>query len=46
MIAPVDLLSGFGGTIGLWLGWSILTLGHLALDTIVKFSSVFGGKEK
>ena len=38
-------MAGFGGTLGLWLGWSILTLGHLMLDLIVKFYNVLSEKK-
>ena len=36
MIKIVDLLSGVGGTVGLWLGWSILSMGDIIIDGIAK----------
>ena len=34
IIKQVDLLAGFGGAMGLWLGWSIMTLGELIVTLI------------
>ena len=34
IIKGVDLFSGFGGTIGLWLGWSAMTLGDIFLEAL------------
>ena len=32
IVKRVDLFSGFGGAMGLWLGWSVMTLGHLLIS--------------
>ena len=32
IIKPVDLVSGFGGALGLWLGWSALSIGYLFIQ--------------
>ena len=34
IIKSVDLFSGFGGAIGLWLGWSAMTLGDILLEAL------------
>ena len=40
IVKQVDLLSGFGGAVGLWLGWSALTLGHFLVQTVKTLNSV------
>ena len=40
IVKQVDLLSGFGGAVGLWLGWSALTLGHFLVQTVKTINSV------
>ena len=40
IVKQVDLLSGFGGAVGLWLGWSALTLGHFIVQTVKTLNSV------
>ena len=40
MIKIVDLLSGLGGTVGLWLGWSILSMGDIVIDVIARVYNV------
>lgn len=37
IIKQVDLLAGFGGAMGLWLGWSVMTLGELTVTLIKAF---------
>ena len=34
IIKQVDLMAGFGGAMGLWLGWSVMTLGELTVTLI------------
>ena len=40
IVKQVDLLSGFGGAVGLWLGWAALTLGHFLVQTVKTLNSV------
>ena len=40
IIKSVDLLSGFGGAIGLWLGWSAMTLGDIVLEAVKTFINI------
>ena len=40
IIQSVDLLSGLGGAMGLWLGWSVLSLGDY-IEFIVKAIRTF-----
>ena len=39
IIKGVDLLAGLGGAMGLWLGWSIMTLGELIVTLIKLFKA-------
>ena len=39
IIKGVDLLAGLGGAMGLWLGWSIMTLGELIVTLIKLFQA-------
>ena len=34
VVKSVDLISGIGGTLGLWLGLSFLSLGTFCIDTL------------
>ena len=34
MIQLEDLLSGYGGAMGLWLGWSLLTLADFFIQAL------------
>ena len=40
IIKSVDLFSGFGGAIGLWLGWSAMTLGDIVLEAVKTFINI------
>ena len=40
IIKEVDLLSGFGGAMGLWLGWSVMTLGDLFVTLVKTFKAI------
>ena len=40
IVHQVNLLSGFGGAMGLWLGWSILTLGELIVTFIKTLKTI------
>ena len=40
IIKAVDLLSGFGGAMGLWLGWSVMTLGDLFVTLVKSFKAI------
>ena len=40
IIKSVDLLSGFGGTMGLWLGWSVMSLGELIIQTFKTLKTI------
>ena len=40
IVKSVDLLSGFGGAIGLWLGWSAMTLGDIVLEAVKTFINI------
>ena len=40
IIHQVDLMSGFGGAMGLWLGWSVMTLGELIVTLIKTFRTI------
>ena len=35
-----DLLSGFGGAMGLWLGWSALSLGYFIIQALKTLNGV------
>ena len=35
-----DLLSGLGGAMGLWLGWSALSLGYFIIQALKTLNSV------
>ena len=37
----VDLFSGIGGTLGLYLGWSVMTLGDLIVQSVINTISRF-----
>ena len=37
IIDGVDLLSGIGGTVGFWLGWSVLSSGHFVIHCVRSF---------
>ena len=34
LMQSVDLISGLGGALGLWLGWSVMTLGDIIAHVI------------
>ena len=36
IIQKIDLISGFGGVVGLWLGFSVMTLGEHFINAIKK----------
>ena len=40
IVKNVDLLSGFGGAMGLWLGWSVLSLGNSIVKAFRTVTSV------
>ena len=37
----VDLFSGIGGTLGLYLGWSVMTLGDIIVISVANLISKF-----
>ena len=41
LIKQVDLFSGIGGTLGLFLGWSVMTLGDLIVQFAVHLINKF-----
>ena len=41
MVKSVDLISGIGGTLGLWLGLSFLSLGTFIIETAGSARSLF-----
>ena len=38
--SPWDLISAIGGAIGLWLGWSVMFIGHTFVDFLKNISIV------
>ena len=40
IVQYVDLLSGLGGAMGLWLGWSVLSLGNSIVKALRTVTSV------
>ena len=39
VVKSVDLISGIGGTLGLWLGLSFFSIGTFGIDTLKSFFS-------
>ena len=40
------MISGLGGAVGLWLGWSAMTLGELLIDLLKTIHRIFSVKKK
>ena len=41
IIKGVDLVSGIGGAVGLYLGWSVMTFGNSLIDVCFKYFKNF-----
>ena len=41
IIKGVDLVSGIGGAVGLYLGWSVMTFGNSLIDVCYKYFKNF-----
>ena len=44
--SPWDLISAIGGAIGLWLGWSVMFIGHTFVDFLKNIFIVLKNYDK